>query len=92
MINKEYIDYLKGDKTKVLPKPNYKYKISELIEYLDHIYALVEGECLENELDESKLDEIEIKLIKHDELMNFDISEELDRELKNRLEECNDNY
>ena len=69
-------------------KNKYKYKISELTEFLNYLLSYYRTNSKDyNGEDNDKLEEIKIKLIKHDESMNFDISEELDRELGLRLEE-----
>jgi hypothetical protein len=71
-------------------KSKYKYKISELIEFLNSLLSHYRTNSKDyNGEDNDKLEEIKTKLTKHDELMNFDISEELDREWKMRQEECN---
>jgi len=67
-------------------KNKYNYKITELIEFLNSLLSYYRINSKDyNGKDNDKLEEIKAKLIKHDELMNFDISEELDRELEFRL-------
>jgi len=69
-------------------KNKYKYKISELIEFLNYLLSYYRTNSKDyNGKDNDKLEEIKTKLIKHDELMSFDISEELDREIGLRFEE-----
>jgi len=67
-------------------KNKYNYEITELIEFLNSLLSYYRTNSEDyNGKDNDKLEEIKTKLIKHDELMNFDISEELDRELEFRL-------
>ena len=71
-------------------KNKYKYKISELTEFLNYLLSYYRTNSKDyNGEDNDKLEEIKIKLTKHDGLMNFDISEELDREIGLRLDEQN---
>ena len=69
-------------------KNKYKYKIPKLIEFLNYLLGYYRTDSKDyNGEDNDKLEEIKTRLIKHDELMNFDISEKLDKELSIREEE-----